>query len=103
VSLTRGSLASIPAPATGESHEELVELGGVRIERILSGHVEAAQSYLQDDHEWVLVLRGSARLTVGDNPVELNAGDWVLLPAGVPHVLERVEPETEWLAVHVAR
>jgi len=34
-------------------------------------------------------------------PVELGPGDWVLLPAGVPHTVERTEQGTSWLAVHL--
>ena len=40
-------------------------------------------------------------LEVGGEPVRLSAGDWVLLPAGVPHRLVEVEAGSNWLAVHV--
>ena len=71
------------------------------VEQILSGlHVEP-EDYLQDHDEWVTLLAGAAVLEVGGEPVELTAGDWVLLPGGVPHRLVSVEPGSNWLAVHV--
>ena len=40
-------------------------------------------------------------MTVGGEAVELGPGDWVLLPAGVRHTVERKEQGTSWLAVHL--
>jgi cupin 2 domain-containing protein len=73
----------------------------VVIEQILSGPDVEPADYLQDQDEWITVLAGSAALQVGDERVDLGAGDWVLLPAGVPHRLLEVESGTNWLAVHV--
>ena len=61
----------------------------------------APEDYLQDQDEWITLLAGAAVLDVGDARVELAAGDWVLLPAKVPHRLVSVEPGSHWLAVHV--
>jgi cupin 2 domain-containing protein len=77
--------------------------GRVVVEQILSGQVEGPAAYLLDRDEWVAVLAGGASLEVGGEPVELAAGDWVLLPAGVPHRVVRVEPGTSWLAFHFER
>ena len=41
-----------------------------------------------------------ARLEVGGVAHELGAGDWILIPAGEPHVLHDAAPGTSWLAVH---
>ena len=71
------------------------------VEQILSGPDVAPAEYLQDQDEWITLLAGAAVLDVGGARVDLGAGDWVLLPAGVPHRLVEVEPGTNWLAVHV--
>ncbi len=76
--------------------------GRVVVEQILSGRVEGPLDYLQDHDEWVAVLAGGAVLDVGGEVVELAAGDWVLLPADVPHQLVRVEEGTNWIAFHFA-
>lgn len=78
----------------------------VRIERIVSyGHASPPGFwYDQPQHEWVIVLRGRARLRVGDEVVELEPGGFVNIPAHVKHRVEWTaagEP-TIWLAVHYA-
>jgi cupin 2 domain-containing protein len=75
--------------------------GRAVVEQILSGRVAASAEYLQGTDEWVTVLHGGAALEVGDEAVELAPGDWVLLPAGVPHRVVRVEAGTSWLAFHI--
>jgi mannose-6-phosphate isomerase-like protein (cupin superfamily) len=88
------------APATGERFEVLASLAGTTVEQILSGRLERPGEYLQDHDEWVVLLAGRARLEVAGEPVELAAGDWLLLPAGVPHAVLETEPGSSWLAVH---
>jgi cupin 2 domain-containing protein len=89
------------APAEGERFEGLVVVEGrVVVEQILSGRVDGPADYLGPRDEWVAVLAGGATLEVGDEAVDMGAGDWVLLPADVAHRVVRVEPGTSWLAVH---
>jgi cupin 2 domain-containing protein len=100
--VARGSLRGpATAPAAGEQLLELVAHRNVVVEQILSAASETPTSYLQEQDEWVVVLAGRASMTVGGEPVDLAPGDWVLLPAGVPHTVERTEQGTSWLAVHV--
>ena len=73
----------------------------VVVEEILSGRLARPVDYVQEQDEWVVVLEGGAVLEVGDEHLELGAGDWVLLPAAVPHRLVETAPGTRWLAVHV--
>jgi cupin 2 domain-containing protein len=89
------------APVRGEIVDELARLGeGARIEQIISGELDAPVDYDQDHDEWVVVLSGRAALEVDGQQVDLFAGEWVLLPAGMPHRLMRTQPGTTWLAVH---
>jgi cupin 2 domain-containing protein len=84
----------------GEQSEEIARLGGVVVEQILSGVLSASADYDQDHDEWVVLLSGGATLQVGDDRRDLVAGDWVLLPAQVPHRLLQTMPGTSWLALH---
>jgi cupin 2 domain-containing protein len=100
--LARGRLlAGAQAPPDGEATHLLAAVGGTRIEQILSGRLASPQEYVQDHDEWVVVLQGAAVLEVGDHRLDLQAGQWVLLPAGQWHRLVSTEPGTSWLAVHV--
>lgn len=104
--LRRGNFESdIPRELPEELTDILISRPGVRIERIVSrGHVTPANSwYDQDEHEWVCVLSGAARLEIEGGPgiVELAQGDWIGLPAHVRHRVVWTRPgvNTIWLAV----
>ena len=97
---------NIPADLPEELFDTLAQSRGVNIERIVSrGHTTAeGEWYDQLKDEWVVLLRGKARLLIeGDNaPVTLEPGDHLLLPAGLRHRVEWTDPEQDsvWLAVH---
>ena len=95
--LARGS----SAPASGEETSTLAALGPVRVEQILSGRLAGPADYVQDHDEWVVLLDGAAVLDVDGQRCELEPGDWVLLPSGVPHTLVSTRPGSSWLAVHM--
>jgi quercetin dioxygenase-like cupin family protein len=44
------------------------------------------------EHEQ-FVLRGHARIGIGDDVIEVNATDIVFIPAGVPHWYQNIGPE----------
>ena len=88
------------APGRGERVTKLVELPALTVEQILSGTLSEPVSFEQDHDEWVLVLEGRARLLVEETELELEAGEWLLLPAGCPHTVVETKPGTSWLAVH---
>ena len=70
--------AGIPASLADELTERLAGSDRVRVERIVSrGHASSADSwYGQDETEWVLLVRGHARLQFGGgDSVELEPGD----------------------------
>ena len=88
-----------------EEFKTIVEAKHFKIERIVSTghHSEEGFWYDQADHEWVLVLQGSGVIEYEDGRViELNAGDYVNIPAHQKHrVKETSQSEpTVWLAVH---
>jgi len=89
------------APHSGEHVERLLELPGVVVEQILSGTLEAPVDYSQENDEWVVLLAGRASLVVDGENVELNAGDWLFLPARIEHTLVATAPGSSWLAIHV--
>jgi len=95
----------LPTELPSELIESLLEKPGVRIERIVSqGQATAAgEWYDQDEHEWVIVLRGQARLRLeGDEQIlEMGPGDYLDIPAHQRHRVEWTDSNepTVWLAV----
>jgi len=92
----------------GDLPEELVTVlasgADVRVERIVSrGHVSPPDFwYDQEEHEWVLVGAGRARVSFEDGEqLELGPGDYVNIPAHCRHRVDWTDPDTDtiWLAV----
>jgi cupin 2 domain-containing protein len=95
----------LPAGLPEELVQTLLSTPGVRIERIVSlGHASPEGFwYDQDDGEWVLLLKGAARLRFeGEEPIELQPGSFVNIPAHRRHRVEWTDPGVPavWLAVH---
>lgn len=100
------NLLHLPCGAREEEErfEDIVRRPGVRIERILSrGHTTPPdRPYVQSWDEWVLILSGSAELFLeGLGSRRLAAGEHLLIPAGVPHLVTCTDDPTIWLAVHI--
>ena len=87
------------APASGEDVIRLAEIGHAVVDQILSGRLDEPVDYRPETDEWVVLLDGRATLDIGDERLVLEAGDWVLLPARIPHRLVETEPGTNWLTV----
>lgn len=94
---------NLPSHLPDELFTTLLNATNVRIERIVShGHSSPEGFwYDQDQHEWVVVLKGSARLQFEDGMVEMKPGDFVNIPAHKKHRVEWTMPDeaTIWLAV----
>jgi cupin 2 domain-containing protein len=95
--------ANIPPDLPVELFETLIEQPNVRVERILSkGHASPDGFWFdQDQHEWVLVLKGAAKLELADQMIELQPGDSIDIPAHTKHRVAWTTPDepTIWLAV----
>ncbi len=93
----------LPQQLPKELVQILIQAADVRIERIIShGHASAADFwYDQPQHEWVIVLKGAARLQFEDRMVEMKPGDFINIPAFRKHRVDWTTPDepTVWLGV----
>ena len=98
--------ANVPHRLQDELFEKLVENDSFKLERIVSKghHSKAGEWYDQDRDEWVILIKGSAGLRIEGQQevIQLNPGDYILLPAHLRHRVEWTEAnaETIWLALH---
>ena len=97
--------ADIPDNLPEELIQTILSTPGLRIERIASlGHASPEGFwYDQEDHEWVLLLKGAARLRFdGEEPIELRPGSFINIPAHRPHRVDWTDSSgpTIWLAIH---
>lgn len=96
----------LPSALPAEVLTTLLDAATVRVERIESyGHASPHGFwYDQDQNEWVMVLKGEARLRFekDDQPIEMKPGDYVNIPAHARHRVDWTTPDepTIWLAVH---
>jgi len=101
--MTTNLFTDLPTILPDELLTTLLEAANIRIERIVShGHTSPVGFwYDQDEHEWVIVVQGAARLQFEDSIVEMKPGDFVNIPAHKKHRVEWTTPDepTIWLAV----
>jgi len=102
---TGNILNSLPDASAEEVFQALWQEAGVLIERIVSRGQRSAPDtwYEQDENEWVLLLKGAARLCWEDgSEIALEAGDYVAIPALQRHRVEWTDPnqDTVWLAIY---
>jgi cupin 2 domain-containing protein len=96
---------NIPERAAEELFTELLAADSVRIERIVSFGQASPEDfwYDQNENEWVLLLEGSADVCLeGESSlVRLGPGDYLNIPAGCRHRVEKTAANgrTVWLAV----
>jgi len=95
----------IPDGLPQELLETLLTGNAFRAERIVSrGHASPPGFwYDQDRPEWVILLRGRARLQFeGEEPALIGPGDYVNIPAHKRHRVDWTAPDvpTVWLALH---
>lgn len=96
---------NLPTDLPEELVEVLAECQRVRIERIVStGHASPGGfMYDQDQAEWVVVLKGEAKLLFegDDEPKYMKPGDYINIPAHKKHRIEWTTPSepTVWLAM----
>ena len=95
--------ADLPSHLPEELTQTLLLADDLRIERIISHGHSSPDGFWYDqvEHEWVLVLKGSARLQFEDRTREMNPGDYVLIQPHEKHRVAWTTPDepTIWLAV----
>lgn len=105
--MTGNLFTDLPPHLPDEFFTTLLEAADVRIERIVShGHASPPDFwYDQDQSEFVLLVRGAARLRFEDEEVEMKAGDWIDIPAHRKHRVEWTTQgeKTVWLVVFYKR
>ncbi|HVW38157.1 MAG TPA: cupin domain-containing protein [Pirellulales bacterium] len=99
--------SDLPGRQPDELFTTLLEAGSLRVERIVSfGQASPSGFWFdQDQHEWVMLLKGAARLRFEDEELELQPGSFVNIPAHRRHRVEWISPDepTIWLAVHYSQ
>lgn len=96
-------LTGVPTSIPDEIFETIISKSNIKIERIISkGHKSEPNFwYDQDKSEWILILKGEARLQFEDKSIYLTSGDYLNIAPHQKHRIDWTTPEEEtiWLAV----
>ncbi len=96
-------LTNIPTLIPNEIFETIISKPNIKIERIISkGHKSEPDFwYDQDQSEWIMIVKGQARLQFEDKSIYLTSGDYLNIAAHQKHRVDWTTPEEEtiWLAV----
>ena len=97
----KNNIYNVNAPTGGELVDSLLSHKNIKIERIISSDKIQDKEYMQEQDEWVIVLKGKAMLDLVGNVHELSEGDYLFIPAKQKHKVLKTETDTVWLAVHI--
>ena len=96
----------IPKNLKDELIETILQTSSFRIERIVSrGHCSPDGFwYDQDEHEWIILLKGSAAIRFEDQceDIIMTPSNYINIKKHRRHRVEWTDPEQEtiWLAIH---
>ena len=100
------NLLPLPNPGNAEETFPLLQARGFRLEHLVShGHSSPPGFwYDQPEDEWVLLLKGTAKLDFGGAGIlDLRAGDSLTIPAHAKHRVASVSDDAVWLALHFSK
>jgi len=84
-----------------ENFSTLLSHKNIQIKRIVSNTLKTSQTFIQDEDEWVIVLKGCAKIEMNEKIYKLKAGDYLFIPAKTTHTLLKTKKVVVWLAVHI--
>ena len=96
-----GNIFEYEIPKRGEVFDTLLSHKNIKIIKIVSSNDIEDIEYIQDEDEWVVLLKGGAKLQINDRVEELKEGDYIFIPSFTPHKVLSVELDTLWLAIHI--
>ncbi|QUE30931.1 cupin domain-containing protein [Francisella philomiragia] len=93
----------IPSTSNNEIFVDLLKSDNIHIEKIISyGQVTPIdEPYIQSHDEWVVVLKGMAKLRLDNNDYILDEGEHLFIPKNTKHWVTYTENPTIWLALHL--
>ncbi len=73
----------------------------IEIKKIISNTLKTPQKFCQKEDEFVVLLKGCAKIEIEGEVKKLKSGDYLFIPANTPHTLLKTKKTAIWLAVHI--
>ena len=84
-----------------ELFQTLLKHKNIEIKRIVSNTLKTPQKFIQKENEFVVLLKGCAKIEINGEIKKLKAGDYLFIPANTPHTLIKTKKIAIWLAIHI--
>ena len=73
----------------------------VEIKQIISNTLKTPQTFCDNKDEFVVVLKGCAKIEINNEIKKLKAGDTLYIPANTKHTLLKTKKIVVWLAIYI--
>jgi cupin 2 domain-containing protein len=90
----------LPDPDS-EHFQTLLKDKNVEIKTIVSTTLKTQQTFTEDRDEWVVVLKGCAKLEINGIVHKLKSGDTLFISANTKHTLLKTKKVVVWLSVYI--
>jgi cupin 2 domain-containing protein len=84
-----------------EIFETILKHKNVEIKKIISNTLKIPQTFCQKEDEFVVLLKGCAKIEINGEIKKLKAGDYLFIPANTPHKVLKTKKIAIWLAIHI--
>ena len=83
-----------------EIFETILKHKNIEIKKIVSNTLKTPQTFCQKEDEFVVLLKGCAKIEINGEIKRLKEGDYLFIPANTPHTLLKTNIAI-WLAIHI--
>jgi len=90
----------LPKPDT-EKFQTLLKEKNVEIKTIVSNTLKTPQIFVEKRDEWLVVLKGCAKLEINGIVHKLKSGDTLFIAANTKHTLLKTKKVVVWLSVYI--
>ncbi|MEO1927735.1 MAG: cupin domain-containing protein [Nautiliaceae bacterium] len=88
-------------PVDSEDFITLIKHKNVTVKKIVSNTLKTPQTFCDKKDEFVVLLKGCAKIEINGEIKKLKTGDWLFIPANTPHTLLKTKKTAIWLAVYM--
>jgi len=79
----------------------LLKHKNIEIKKIISNTLKTPQTFNQEYDEFVVLLKGCAKIEINGEIKKLKSGDFMFIPKNTPHTLLKTKKVAIWLAINI--
>lgn len=83
-----------------EFFQTLLKKENIEIKKIISNTLKTPQTFKSNKNEFVILLKGCAKLKINNQIKKLKSGDYLFIPANTKHILLKTKKTAIWLAIY---